>query len=267
MDLMLEDKVAVVTGASQGIGLATARTLHAEGARVVAVSRSSSAALDALTDGALVHVAADLSRPDGPAQAVRTAVERFGRLDILVNNLGGPPPGVTMPRFSFESLSDQDWTAMLDFNVLTTVRAVRAAMPHLLERGGAIVNVSSTHAHVPSSVNVDYGVAKAGVNNLTQALSEEFGPRGVRVNTVTPGPVRTEWWTRAGGAADVLALATGTDRDTVLDSSAAQMMQLTTGRLIDPQEIADVIVLLASPRSASTTGSDVVVDAGLRKAV
>ncbi len=267
MDLMLMNKVAMVTGASQGIGLATARTLHAEGARVVAVSRSGSPDLDALTDGALVHVSADLSEPDGPARAVRAAVERFGRLDILVNNLGGPPPGVTMPRFSFDDLSDEDWSAMLEFNVLTTVRAVRAALPHLLERGGAIVNVSSTHAHVPSAVNVDYGVAKAGVNNLTQALSEEFGPRGVRVNTVSPGPVRTEWWTKEGGAADVLADAMGTDRDTVLDKSAAQMMQLTTGRLIDPQEVADVIVLLASPRSASTTGSDVLVDAGLRKAV
>lgn len=267
MDLKLKDKVAVVTGASQGIGLATARTLHAEGARVAAVSRSGSTQLDALADENLVHVPADLSSPDGPAEAIRATVERFGGLDILVNNLGGPPPGVTMPRFSFDALSDEDWSRMLDFNVVSTVRAIRAALPHLLENGGAIVNVSSTHAHVPSGINVDYGVAKAGVNNLTQALSEEFGPRGVRVNTVSPGPVRTEWWTKDGGAADVLARATGSDRDTVLDTSAAEMMNLTTGRLIDPQEIADVIVLLASPRSASTTGSDVVVDAGLRKAV
>ena len=267
MDLEFEDMVAVVTGASQGIGLATALTLRAEGARVVAVSRSTSPELAAALDDGLVHVSADLSTPEGPALAVAAAVDRFGRLDVLVNNAGGPPPGVTMPRFSFDQLDDDDWTAMLDFNVLSTVRAIRAALPHLLERGGSIVNVSSTHAHVPSGVNVDYGVAKAGINNLTQALSEEFGPRGVRVNTVSPGPVRTAWWTKEGGAADVLAEATGSDRDTVMDKSAAVMMNLTTGRLIDPQEIADVIVLLASPRSGSTTGSDVVVDAGLRKAV
>ncbi|MDZ5619491.1 SDR family NAD(P)-dependent oxidoreductase [Nocardioides bizhenqiangii] len=267
MDLMLNDKVAVVTGASQGIGLATALTLRAEGAAVVAVSRSRSPRLEAALDDSLVHVPADLASIDGPGRAVAAAVERFGRLDVLVNNVGGPPPGVTMPRFSFDLLDDADWAAMLDFNLLSAVRAVRAALPHLLERGGSIVNVSSTHAHVPSAINVDYGAAKAGLGNLTQALSEEYGPRGVRVNTVTPGPVRTWWWTKDGGAADVLAAATGHDRDTVLDQAAPDLMSLTTGRLIEPQEVADVIALLASPRSASTTGSDFVVDAGLRKAV
>ena len=267
MDLQLDNQTAMVTGASQGIGLATALTLRAEGARVAAVSRRLTPELEAALDDSLVHVAADLSTTDGPASAVAAAVARFGGLDILVNNAGGPPPGVTMPRFSFDHLDDEDWAAMIDFNLFSIVRAVRAALPHLLERGGSIVNVSSTHAHVPSGVNVDYGVAKAGVNNLTQALSEEFGPRGVRVNTVSPGPVRTPWWTKDGGAADVLAKAIGSDRETVLDESAAAMMNLTTGRLIDPQEVADVIVLLASPRSASTTGSDVIVDAGLRKAV
>jgi NAD(P)-dependent dehydrogenase (short-subunit alcohol dehydrogenase family) len=267
MDLELTDKIVMVTGASQGIGLATALTLRAEGARVAAVSRTLSTELGAAVDASLVHVPADLATPDGPGRAVAATVERFGGLDVLVNNAGGPPPGVVMPRFSFEELSDEDWSAMLDFNLLGVVRAVRAALPYLLARGGSIVNVSSTHAHVPSAVNVDYGAAKAGLANLTQALSEEYGPRGVRVNTVTPGPVRTPWWTKPGGAADVLAEATGSDRETVLERSAAQMMQLTTGRLIEAQEVADMIVWLVSPRSASTTGSDVLVDAGLRKAV
>lgn len=268
MDLELDGKIALVTGASRGIGLATAATLHAEGATVVAVSRGLSPELERALSETLVHASADLATAAGPAEAVETAVDRFGGLDILVNNAGGAPPGVSMPRFSFDSLADADWAAMIDFNLMSTVRTIRAAIPHLLARsGGSIVNVSSTHATVPSAVNVDYGVAKAGVNNLTQALSEEFGPRGIRVNTVTPGPVRTWWWTKDGGAADVLAHATGTDRDAVLDRGAAEMMSLTTGRLIDPQEVADMIVLLASPRSASTTGSDVVVDAGLRKAV
>jgi NAD(P)-dependent dehydrogenase (short-subunit alcohol dehydrogenase family) len=267
MDLHLKDSICLVTGGSQGIGLATALTLHAEGARVAAVSRSVSGLAGHLDDR-LVHVAADLASPDGPAAAVAATVERFGGLDVVVNNAGGPPPGVTMPRFGFAALSDADWTATLDFNLLSAVRTVRAALPHLLARGGgSVVNVSSTNATVPSAVNVDYGAAKAALANLTQALSEELGPQGVRVNTVSPGPVRTPWWTREGGAADVLAAATGSTREAVLDGEAAAMMSLTTGRLVDPQEVADAIVLLASPRSASTTGSDVVVDGGLRKAV
>ncbi|WP_239476916.1 SDR family NAD(P)-dependent oxidoreductase [Nocardia arizonensis] len=266
--MLLRNKIAVVTGASKGIGLATARTLHAEGASVVAVSRRSTPELDALAGPRLTHVAADLMEPEGPAHAIAAAERAFGGLDILVNNAGGPPPGAVLPRFSFTALDDADWRDMLEFNLMATVRAVRAAIPLMLTRGGgAIINISSTHAHVPSGVNVDYGVAKAGIGNLTKALSEEFGPRGIRVNTVSPGPVVTPWWTEEGGAAEVIAAATGSDRDTVLSTGAAEMMRLTTGRLIDPQEIADAVVLLCSPRSASTTGIDMLVDAGLRKAV
>jgi len=126
---------------------------------------------------------------------------------------------------------------------------------------------SSTHARQPSNVNVDYGAAKAGITNLSKALSEEFGPQGIRVNTVSPGPIRTPWWTEEGGAADVFAAQAGTDRDDVMDNVAPQMMNLTTGRLADPREIAAVVALLASPLSASTTGSDVVVDSRLLKTV
>ena len=157
---------------------------------------------------------------------------------------------------------------MFELNLFATVRAVRVAIPLLLERGGgAIVNISSGHARQPSAINVDYGAAKAGMNNLTKALSEEFGPQGIRVNTVSPGPVRTAWWTDEGGAADIIAAQAGTDRDSVMDSVAPEMMNLTTGRLADPQEIADVVALLVSPRSASTTGAEFVVDSGWLKAV
>jgi NAD(P)-dependent dehydrogenase (short-subunit alcohol dehydrogenase family) len=102
--------------------------------------------------------------------------------------------------------------------------------------------------------------------NLTKALSEEFGPQGVRVNGVCPGPVRTPWWTEEGGAADVLAAQTGSDREAVIATVAPELMQLTTGRLAEPREIADAVLLLASPRSASTTGSEFVVDSGYVKA-
>jgi NAD(P)-dependent dehydrogenase (short-subunit alcohol dehydrogenase family) len=266
MDLELNDSVAVVTGASKGIGLAVARTLLQEGARVVATSRSSSPELDAL-DGDLLHVPADLMDPAAPASVVARAVEAFGGIDVLVNNAGGPPPGTTLPRFGFLGLDDGDWREMFEFNLLSAVRACRAAIPHMVERGcGAIVNVSSVHGRQPSAINVDYGAAKAAMTNLTKALSEEFGPQGVRVNGVCPGPVLTPWWTDDGGAADVLAAQLGADRGNVLTTLAPEMMQLTTGRLVDAQEIADAVVLLASPRSASTSGTELVVDGGMVKA-
>ncbi|WP_236008718.1 SDR family oxidoreductase [Actinomadura physcomitrii] len=113
-------------------------------------------------------------------------------------------------------------------------------------------------------MNFDYNAAKAALNNLAKGLSEEFGPQGIRVNTVSPGPVRTAWWTEEGGAADIIAQATGSDRDAVLDGGAAEMMSLTTGRMAEPQEVADAVALLASPRSASTTGAEVV-DSGFLK--
>ncbi|MFC3985900.1 SDR family NAD(P)-dependent oxidoreductase [Streptosporangium jomthongense] len=268
MDLRLSGQVAVVTGASKGIGLAVVSTLLAEGARVVAASRGSSPGLEELAGDDLVHVAVDLMEPSAPGLVVARAVEEFGGLDILVNNAGGPPPGVTLPRSSFFEAGDDDWRTVFELNLFSVVRAVRAAVPLMLRRGGgAIVNVSSGNARQPSQMNVDYGAAKAGVNNLTKALSEEFGPQGIRVNTVSPGPVRTPWWTKQGGAADVIASMTGSDRDSVMDRLAPEMMRLTTGRLVDPQEVADAVALLASPRSASTTGADFVVDGGFLKAV
>ena len=267
MDLRLDNRVAVVTGGSKGIGLAVTRTLLEEGARVVAVSRSRTPELDDL-DGDLLHQPADLMDPDAPDSVVATAVEEFGRLDILVNNAGGPPPGTKLPRFGFLGLSDEHWREMLEFNLLSAVRACRAAVPQLIDGGGgAIVNVSSVHGLQPSAVNVDYGAAKAAMINLTKALSEEFASEGVRVNGVCPGPVRTPWWTDVGGAADILAESTGSDRDSVIAEAAPEMMQLATGRLAEPQEIADAVVLLASPRSASTTGTEFVVDSGMVKAL
>jgi NAD(P)-dependent dehydrogenase (short-subunit alcohol dehydrogenase family) len=263
MDLELSGRVAIVTGGSKGIGLAVVRGLLSEGVRVTCASRTPPPD----HDGALLHVPVDLTRPDAPAAVVAQTLETFGGVDILVNNAGGPPPDVALPRFGFLGLSDDDWRRMLDFNLLSAVRMCREAIPSMLERGdGAIINVSSVMARQPSAANVDYGAAKAALAHLTKSLAEEFGPQGVRVNAVTPGPVRTPWWTDAGGAADIFAAATGTDRDHVLGSGAAESMQLVTGRLVEPEEIADAVLLLASPRSASTVGAEFVVDGGMLKA-
>jgi NAD(P)-dependent dehydrogenase (short-subunit alcohol dehydrogenase family) len=267
MDLELDGRVAVVTGASKGIGLAIVRTLLEEGAHVVAASRTP-------PDLDVDHVAVDLMDPDAPAAVIAHAARRYGGLDILVNNLGGPPPGDRLPHAGFLSRSDADWQGILEFNLLSAVRACRAALPLLLERGGgAIVNVASSVARQPAPMNLDYGAAKAGLLNLTKGLSEEFGAAGVRVNSVSPGPTLTPWWTDAGGAADIVAGWAGSDADSVLTTLAPAQMQLTTGRFVAPQEIADAVALrdavalLASPRSGSTTGAEWVVDGGMLKAL
>ncbi|MET7332591.1 SDR family NAD(P)-dependent oxidoreductase [Nonomuraea sp. NPDC005650] len=262
MDLQLSGRVAVVTGASKGIGLAVASTLAEEGAHVVAASRTRT---DELPDK-VVHVAVDLMDPEAPARVVARAVEEFGGVDILVNNAGGPPPGVTLPRAGFMTPSDADWAVMFEFNLFAAVRMIRVAVPVMLERGGgSIVNVSSTMSRQPGAVNVDYGAAKAAVNHVTKAVSEEYGPQGVRVNTVMPGAVLTDWWTKEGGAAEVFAGMVGSDKSSVIAEVAPAMMNLTTGRLVRPQEIADAVVLLASPRSGSTTGAEFVIDGGQLK--
>ena len=267
MDLELHDRVAVVTGASKGIGLAVARTFLDEGACVVAASRTRTAELDALT-GDLVHVSVDLTDPGAPAEVIARAVREFGRLDVLVNNAGGPPPGDRLPHGGFLERTDAHWRAMFEFNLLSAVRACRAALPVMLDSGGgAIVNVSSGNGRQPAPFNVDYSAAKAAMMNLTKALSEEFAPQGVRVNGVAPGPTMTPWWTDEGGAGDVIAAMAGTDRDGVLTTVAPEMMRLTTGRFAHAQEIADAVAFLASPRSASTTGAELAVDSGLLKAI
>jgi NAD(P)-dependent dehydrogenase (short-subunit alcohol dehydrogenase family) len=204
--------------------------------------------------------------PDAPAEIVARASEVFGQLDVLVNNAGGPPPGVQIPHGGFLERSDDDWRAVFEFNLFSAVRASRAALPLLRESGGTIVNVSSGSGIQPSPFNLDYAAAKASMINLTKSLSEEFAPQGVRVNGVCPGPVLTSWWTDAGGAADAFAAQTGSDRDSVLSMVAPEMMQLTTGRLVDPQEIADAVAFVASPRAASITGTELVVDSGFLKA-
>ena len=268
MDLELKDHVAVVTGASKGIGLAVTRTLLAEGARVVAVSRTNASELDELADDRMSRLRTDLMAADAADRIVGHATEAFGAIDSLVNVAGGAPRGVELPRTSFMDASDSEWRAVFELNLFAVVRLVRAAVPVMQRNGGGvIVNMSSTNARQPSPINVDYGAAKAGLTNLTKALSEEYAPQGIRVNTVSPGPVRTPWWTDPGGVADILASRFDTDRDQILDADVPEWMGLTTGRLADPQEVADQVALLVSPRSASTTGADIVVDSGMLKTV
>jgi NAD(P)-dependent dehydrogenase (short-subunit alcohol dehydrogenase family) len=258
MDLHLAGKTAVVTGASRGIGLAVTRALAAEGARVVAGSRASTAELAALVEtGSVTAVGVDLSTPDGPARLVDAAVEAYGGLDILVNNVGAAHPRLA----GFLDLTDADWEATLALDFLATVRTVRAALPHLLRLpASTIVTVASVNAYLPDPLVIDYSAAKAALLNFCKSISKEFGPRGVRVNTVSPGPVDTALWVGEHGVARTVAGAAGGDPADVVKGALAGT---ATGRFTHPAEVADLIVLLASDRAGNTTGADFTIDGGL----
>jgi NAD(P)-dependent dehydrogenase (short-subunit alcohol dehydrogenase family) len=258
MDLQLTNRTFLVTGASRGIGLAVASGALAEGARVVAVSRTLTPELEQLVGDRLVHVAADLREPDAATEAVARTAEAF---DVLVNNVGA-----VAFSGSFLAIDDEAWRWTLDVNLLSTVRMTRAALPLLLESdGGNIVNVSSVNARNPNQAVADYSAAKAALTNLGQSLSEEFAGQGLRVNTVSPGPVRTPMWTADGAGGDIFAAQAGVDRETALTTVIPQTMNLSLGRMSTPEEVATLVLLLASPQSASTTGSDWTVDAGFLK--
>jgi NAD(P)-dependent dehydrogenase (short-subunit alcohol dehydrogenase family) len=255
MELGLDGKVAVVTGASRGIGLAVVRALAAEGVRVIAGSRGSSDELDELAaTGAVRAVRVDLSAESGPAQLVEQAGDR---VDILVNNVGGAPARTG----GFLSVTDEQWVATLGLNLLPAVRAIRGALPVMLAAGsGSIVNISSVNASLPDPAVIDYGAAKAALANFSKALSKEVGARGVRVNTVSPGPVATALWLGDGGVAATVSQATGIKAEDVVNKAAHDSV---SGRFSRPEEVADLVLLLASDRTANVTGADFTIDGGL----
>lgn len=263
MDLQLDGAVVVVTGASKGIGLAVTDAFAREGARVVTGSRTVTDELAALRDSAQVSVVvADLATPDGPRQVAEQAIAAHGRIDVLVNNVGAGAP-----RAGFLDVPDDEWRRIFDISFLSAVRTTRAALPSMLDRSAAIVNISSINARLPSPMVVDYSAAKAALSNLTVSLSEEFAPHGVRVNSVSPGPVRTPFWTAPDGFSDAVAGLAGVQPATVLDDVVPGSMSISTGRVTEAAEVADLVLFLASHRAANVTGSDFVIDGGQIKTV
>jgi len=257
MDLGLAGKRAIVTGASKGIGLAVARTLAAEGVHVIGGSRDSSDELKQLVSlGQATEVQVDLSSETGPSGLVAAALEG-GPIELLINNAGAVTPRV----HGFGSVTDEQWSYSLNLTLMAAVRTARAALPHMLAAGrGAIVNTASVNASLPDPLVVDYGAAKAALVNFSKALSKEVGPHGVRVNTVSPGPVATDLWLGGQGVASTLA---GTLGGESRDYEETAVRDTATRRFTTPQEVADLIVFLASDRAGNITGVDYVIDGGL----
>ena len=257
MDLGLSGKVAVVTGASKGIGLAVTRTLAAEGAEVFAGART----VDALAGiERVTAVAVDLIEPSGPERLVGEVVQRHGHLDVLVNNVGG----VKLRVNGFLSTSDEEFEASMQLNFFAALRATRAALAVMLpRRTGAIVNVVSVNAFFqPDSLVIDYGAAKAALLNVSKALSQELGPQGIRINSVSPGQVATDLWLGDEGVAATIGRASGVDPEAVRRQAVEG---IPTGRFTTAEEVATLVALLASPLTANVTGANYVIDGGLVK--
>jgi len=230
-----------VTGASRGIGAATARMLEEEGAQVLRVARSG-------------DFACDVTDPDAGDRILAECLERFGRIDVLVNNAG------TSRAVPLQELTEDDWHEQWELNVMAPMRLMSAIAPHMAEAGdGRIVNVTSSSGKRPSPRNAAYSVTKAAQLSLSRVFADRWVGSGVLVNAVAPGPVATPLWLADGGLADQSAAVEGITRDEALERAAAK---IPLGRLGTEDEIAGVIVFLCSRQASNVTGAAWAVDGG-----
>jgi 3-oxoacyl-[acyl-carrier protein] reductase len=260
VDMGLEGRTCAVTGASRGIGLAVAERLCGEGARVVLVARSAGPLEEAVTrcaaaGGDAEALTLDVTEAGAGKRMVAAACERFGSLDVLVNNAG------TATRRGLLDAHDDEWDAAWELNVMAPMRAMRAAIPAMAERGwGRVVNVCSSAAKRPSGQMPEYSVAKAAELSLSRLFADEYAGQGVLVNAICPGPVKSELWMEPGGLLDQSAELSGHgSREAALESAASGR---PIGRLAEVAEIADAIVFLCSERASYVAGAAWSVDGG-----
>ncbi|HEX8083672.1 MAG TPA: SDR family oxidoreductase [Solirubrobacteraceae bacterium] len=254
MDLGLEGKVCVVTGASRGIGLATARRLCDEGAKVLFVARSADAVQRAADGCGGDWIAVDVTAPDAADRVVATCAEQMGGIDVLVNNAG------TSFARPLDELTDEDWNGQWNLHVMAPMRLMRCAAPRMAKAGGGrIVNVTSSAGKRPSLTNAAYSVTKAAQLSLSRVFADSYANEGVLVNAVAPGPVSSELWTGEGGLADQTGAARGISREEALQ---AQAEKVPLGRFAEPEEVADVVAFLCSERASTVTGAAWSADGG-----
>jgi 3-oxoacyl-[acyl-carrier protein] reductase len=256
MDLGLVGKACIVTGASRGIGLATARLLAAEGAAVLLIARQADGlqvAAEQCGERART-LAIDVTEPDAGDRAVAECARAFGGVDVLVNNAGA-----TEAR-PMDELTDAEWQAQWDLHVMAPMRFMRAAAPQMESRGtGRIVNVCSSSGKRPSLTNVAYSVTKAAQLSLSRAWADAWAGRGVLVNAIAPGPIDTGMWLDDGGLADQAAAARGITREQALE---AQRAKIPLGRFGTEEEVAAVIAFLCSAQAGNVAGAAWSVDGG-----
>jgi 3-oxoacyl-[acyl-carrier protein] reductase len=264
MDLGLAGRSCLVTGASSGIGRETALQLCAEGADVLLVARNeerlAAAAEDAGRAGAgsggkTAVLPLDVTEDDAGERMLAAAEEYFGGLDVLVNNAG------TARWRDLDEVPDEDWRAQYELSVMAPLRAMRAAIPPMAERGwGRVVNVCSTAGKRPSAAMAEYSVAKAAELSLSRLFADRYAERGVLVNAVAPGPVEAEMWMRPGGLLDQSIELSGVgSREEALETAGAKR---PIGRLARAEEIAAAIAFLCSERASFVAGAAWSVDGG-----
>lgn len=262
MDLGLTGRVAIVGGGSKGIGKATAMLLAQEGARVVIAARGSEAlahAAAAIRDATATDVLAaqcDMASDDDIRRLVARTVEAYGAIDVLVNNAGGPPPG------RFEQHDDAAWLRAFELNLMSVVRLTREALPLLRASDqGRVINITSTAVKEPIDGLILSNAVRLGTTGLAKTLSKEFGPYGITVNNVGPGLTLTG---RIRPVIEAQAKAAGRSFE---DVAAEREARIPLGRMAQPEDVAAMVVFLASKQARQITGQTILVDGGATGAV